>query len=347
MFSVTAPKFTDVLKYGLLYPFIIRGLYLLRQSFEPIYMNSNCLLDLVRISSPEHWDLHPLWKQYTGNSNATCESITNVPIDDFFLYTFKTGTYEFTIFYSIVFLHTVYCSFCFLKRLFTGKITSVVGVIAGAILAFCHASLLLLFSHYQNDLTHLNGNVMHHSSFTVEGTSNATFVNTLPPGLIINYLLNYLTVYLMMYVSLDYFKIDKWAYFSLSSSMIIAKIFLQMKVIHPYIHQHAKSWYGPFIAKYFVDDYTGHVLCHHVNGYCLGDTPFYSKIYDGMLYAHAKIYELGYFEFKTPAYYALNIAVDYVLLISIFALLFLTVAVLSPFLQKTAPAAKAEKTKSH
>ena len=54
--SLTSPSASTLLKYLLVYPFLIRALYLLRQSWEPLYMNATCLIDLVRVSSPEHYD---------------------------------------------------------------------------------------------------------------------------------------------------------------------------------------------------------------------------------------------------------------------------------------------------
>jgi hypothetical protein len=53
----------------------MRGLYLARQSFEPLYMNPTCLMDLVRVSSPEHYALHPTWKYFQMSVNETCEVI--------------------------------------------------------------------------------------------------------------------------------------------------------------------------------------------------------------------------------------------------------------------------------
>jgi len=43
------------------YPFVIRCLYLIRQFFNPLYMNSNCLLELVKDSAPNTWNNHILW----------------------------------------------------------------------------------------------------------------------------------------------------------------------------------------------------------------------------------------------------------------------------------------------
>jgi len=342
---------SDLSLWFAVYPFVIRALYLLRQSFEPLYMNSTCLMDLVRISAPEHYAKHPTWKFYQMVSNETCESISGVPIEQYFLEMYKSGTNEFYMFWGVLGVLSVVSIVVFLNRLLKGKVTSIVGVIACAILSWNHGSLFHLLSHYQNDVSHLNGNVMHHSNFSVGG-DNAALVNTLPPGLIINFLQNYFTVYMMMWVTLDYFKLDKWVYLSLSSPCIMAKFILQMKIIHPYIHTQHKSWYGAPIT-YIMDDYKGHVLCHHVTGYCLGDSPLYSFFYDWMLYFHGKVYELGYIRFKSVTHYAANIALDYFLLASVLMFLFITVAVFSPFLQKAelkstvSKGSEGSKVKSH
>jgi hypothetical protein len=320
----------------------MRALYLLRQSFEPLYMNPTCLMDFVRISSPEHYAVHPLWRFYQKGANQTCESLTGVPIEEFFVQVYKSGVTEFYIFYSLVFLYVGYSFFCFMKQVFAGKLKSVVSLIAMAVLSWNQGSLFHLLSHYQNDLHHLNGNVMHHSSFSVGG-DNASLVNTLPPGLIINFIINFFTVWMITSVVFDYFKLDKWLYLNISAPLMIAKLLLQMKVIHPYIHTQGKSWYGPFIAKYIMDEYQGHVHCHHVSGYCLGDAPTYSWFYDRLMYLHGLVYEYGYLTFGKPEHYVANIALDYFLLISVVFFMFVTVGLTYPFLQK---AEKTEGTKA-
>lgn len=347
-----APTGSSLFRYLVLYPFVIRGLYLLRQSFEPLYMNATCLMDFVRLSSPEHYDVHPLWKYFQQSSNVTCEQLTGMPIEDFFVQVYKSGVTEFYIFYGLAFLYVFISLCCFMKQLFTGKVKSIVSLIAMIVLSWNQGSLFHLLSHYQNDLYHLNGNVMHHSSFSVGG-DNAALVNTLPPGLIINFIMNYLTIWMMTYVIFDYLKLDKWVYLNLAAPCMIAKLLFQMKVIHPYIHTQGKSWYGPFFAKYIMDEYQGHVLCHHVSGYCLGDAPTYSWFYDRLMFYHGKVYELGYLTFGKPEHYAANITMDYFLLISVFGFMFITVLLTYPFLQKADKSEKVEgedkasKVKSH
>jgi hypothetical protein len=87
------PTAKSLVTYCIVYPFVMRALYLIRQSFEPFYMNSTCLIDLVRFSSPEHYDLHPLWKFYQQASNETCESLTGIPIKQYFNETYAAGIF--------------------------------------------------------------------------------------------------------------------------------------------------------------------------------------------------------------------------------------------------------------
>jgi hypothetical protein len=76
------------------------------------------------------------------------------------------------------------------------------------------------------------------------------------------------------------------------------------------------------------------VLCHHVSGYCLGDSPVYTWFYDSLLYYHGKVYELGYIKFKAVEHVVANYLLDYFLLTSVFAFMAITVFVLNPILPK-------------
>lgn len=343
MWPATKLTVKDLAIYLIVYPFVIRIMYLIWQSFDPMYMNSTCLMDFVRVSSPDHYAVHPIWRFFQRDVNETCEELTGMPIEDHFLQVYHNGRTEFFLFYAAFLVYAVYGVFSFGKKLFSGKINGPIQVLAAICMTWNEGSLMHLFSHYQNDCSHLNGNVMHHSSFTVAGDNSSLNV-TLPPGLLINFLYNRLIVWMVFYVMLDYFKIDKWMYFNVSGPVFLFKFFLQMKVIHPYIHMHHKSWYRTFIHPAFpMDEYTGHVLCHHVSGYCLGDSPVYTYIYDRMLYFHGLIYEHGYVKYRSLQHYMLNFGIDYLLIVLLIVFSFLTVLVFSPFLQKVVPSPKSAK----
>lgn len=351
----------DAFKLLIFYPFIMRALYwILRKTLDPMYMNPICLMDFVRFSElhlPEedrHYIKQPIWKEYLKNSNITCLDMVNeqakvsgfpefATIYDYFKHVYHFGETEFYLMYGIAFLYAGISLWWFLKDMFTGKvftkgIWSIVGLFTCVFVSWNHGSLFHLLSHYQNDLTHLNGNVMHHSAFTVNN-DNAALVNTLPPGLIVNFPYNYIVTFILMYRVLDYWKVDKWIYLNLAAPLILAKFVMQMKLIHPYIHQTHRSWYGDKVWSgipiYLLNEYDGHVLCHHVNGACLGDSPVYTWFYDFIMTKfHAPLYRNNVIEFGSSKHEVFTLLFDYFLVISIAGFLWITVGIFSPFLQK-------------
>jgi hypothetical protein len=91
------PKAGEFFKYCLVYPFVIRCLYLMRQAMEPTYMNSTCLLELVRVSAPEHYTIHPLWQHFDKHGNVTCLEVTGLSTEEFFLHNHSGGILEFKV----------------------------------------------------------------------------------------------------------------------------------------------------------------------------------------------------------------------------------------------------------
>jgi hypothetical protein len=232
-------------------------------------MNSYCLLDLVRSSAPEHYGIHPIWKNYVGqNSTSSCENATHASLDDFFVKMFQQGKLEMLIMNTIIMCTAVTGIFYIFKRLLEKSFCSLRSLIGYVFMAYLHASFFHTITHYQNDITHLNGNVMHHSEYRVEGF-NETFVGTLPPGLLFVFTINFFVVLGIVCGFARSFGMDHKLYASIASLVIPAKLLFNMKVIHPYIHKYHKSWY-PWPLTFIFKDYRGHVLCHHVTGYCLG-----------------------------------------------------------------------------
>lgn len=348
----------SLVQYLFFYPFILRGLYLLRQFLEPHYMNAICLLELVQVSSPEHWEKHPIWKYYLKNITDTCESITGMSNSDYFNHIYHSGEIEYKIFWAVTGFATLIAFYVFITRLIDGRIRSVIGVMGCAVLAWYQGSLFHVFSHFQNDITHINGNVMHHSSFSVNG-DNASLVKTLPPGLLINFLVNFSTVIAIGHyiMSLPRFKkLDKTTYFSIALPVIMVKFVVQMAYIHPYIHTFHKSWYaevlGSWFKTYFMDEYKGHVLCHHGSGYCLGkyftcvvnlynllflllgDSHIYSYIYDVYMYIHGLLYKHEFITFKSTEHYLFNVLFDYFLIANVYVQFYATIFVTYYFLPK-------------
>ena len=292
------------------YPFVIRCLYLIRQFFNPSYMNSNCLLELVKDSAPNTWNNHVLWPHF--NITESCSSIFEITLDDFFISTFHTGKIENNILYFYLFALLICGVYYLMSQLIIKKNIQVISSFFGCfIVSWLQGSLFHLISHYQNDITHLNGNVMHHSEYKING-DNTSITNTLPSGLIFVFILNYTTVLWIMYLITKKLGIDSKMYCAYATIIIPIKQIFQMVIIHPYIHTYNKSWY-PWPLNLMFKDYEGHVLCHHINGLCLGDFPGVGYIYNLMLQYHSKLFSGGYIKFKSINYFILNIIIDYIL----------------------------------
>jgi hypothetical protein len=304
-------------------------------------MNSVCLLDFVRVSSPEHYDVHPLWKYFKYDSNVTCEELSKIPLEEYFKNMYVAGYQDHQIFYAIFLSITVGIFVYGSSQVIKSRRFSFGGALTSVVLAFCQGSLYHLLCHYQNDLSHINGNVMHHSSYTVEG-HNSALVGTIPPGLLYNFIQNYLTVWGMAYVIFRYLKLDFGLYSAVAAILMPAKLLVQMKIIHPYIHSQHKNWI-PYPINLVYDDYGGHVLCHHVSGYCLGDMPGLGLLFDPLFYIHGQIYKHNLLKFGTPAHYTFNILLDYLLLAMIFSAFFILIRVLKPILLSAPKAAESIK----
>lgn len=281
--------------------------------------------------------MHPFWPHYQRNLTEaeSCETLFGGSMEEFNMKMFRDGIPEQKIFQLFIAVTALVAAYHLAKRVLSGTVGSLRTVVVFACTSYIHASFFHLMSHYQNDLTHLNGNVGHHSEFKVND-NNGALVDSLPHGLVFNFTLNYLTSMWMMYMLLKYFKLDAGLYFSISPIVIPAKLLFHMKIIHPYIHRYHRTWY-PYPLNLFFKDYDGHVLCHHVSGYCLGDFPFVGWLHDRMMYGHAKLYQLGYLVYGTASHYVANIATDYVLfgltLILMAALVFAT-SLLVPAVKK-------------
>jgi len=65
-----------------------------------------------------------------------------------------------------------------------------------------------------------------------------------------------------------------------------------MLVIHPHIHNEEKSFY-PFPLNHIMQDYDGHVLCHHVTGLCMSSVPHTGYAHDVLLFLHGLLYKFG------------------------------------------------------
>jgi len=317
LLSATCPS---LLHIG--YPGVFRAAYALRRFVEPAYMNRECLLHMVNETAADHWEAHPLWRNFELTPHS-CEQQTGMDPAQYFHYMMTTSATEHRILYGVL-LVAAFAGLCYLIS--HRKQTSFARLSRDVVFALVFSSGFFLTTHYQNDLTHISGNVAHHTNLELDG-ANSTLVAGLPHGLIFSILLNLIALYPLAASVLARWNVDPYHFFAVSSIVFPLKQLYNMKIVHPYIHEHKQSVY-PFPLDKIFKDYEGHVLCHHVNGYCLGDLPGVSQVYDGILYGHSQLYAKGILVDGTQTQKIFNVLVDYALLVLFTAVFSLCVALL-------------------
>jgi hypothetical protein len=85
-----------------------------------------------------------------------------------------------------------------------------------------------------------------------------------------------------------------------------------MLYVHPFVHTHEKSIY-PWPLNIVFQDYEGHVLCHHVSGYCLSSVPFTGDAHNLLLFAHGWAYKAGLVSRLTTSETMLSYGIDVLL----------------------------------
>lgn len=315
-------------------PLLLRILYELRRLGDPFYMQSTCLLETVHTTSPDHFDAHPFWKHYVAANNATCSEITGKSVDQYVAeHVWAPGVTEKIIFDTMMISVLLYCTFLLVKRCVSGEGPSFVGAIGFLAVAAAHSSLVFIICHYQQDLTHLNGNLLHHSKLHVE--NNGSFVNILPPGMIFNIPMGYLVSSILYTSVLKSFGCSTKNYLLIFLVFSFIKIAFIMRVIHPFIHNEGKSWYKTYIPYFPYDEHRGHVIEHHGDGTSLGDSPLFNILFNYIMKAHAKLYAEGYIKWHSEYWPVINLLEDYALLFLQACLVLPTVLVAWPLLDKS------------
>lgn len=176
--------------------------------------------------------------------------------------------------------------------------------------------------------------ITHSTSRHAVDVDNAAVIESALTGGMVNFVMTYLTIWMMTYVIFDYYKLKKWIYLNITAPLMVCQLLLQIKIVHPYVCTQGPSWHGLLVAKCNMDNYTGYVFCHHFTDYCLGHAPTYSWLFSHLTINLSKWYEFSSINFSTPKQYILQITVELFLVAFIFMVLFATVALTHPFLQR-------------
>jgi len=292
----------------LLYPFLIRGAYLLRQYFVPLYMQPVCLMELISKYDSVHYHAQPLW-QYL-RKNETCLSDTGVELDTFQNMIYSNGHQERLLVFGYVYVFSAIGLFFLMKEIVWKQQWKVMNSFpAMLVIAWFHMSTNFSIAHYQSDLTHLVGNLLHHSSLKLDHS------NSVPPGVLFLHFLNGTTVCVVMYFILRQFNIPKKIYFSIYYFFFPIRHWFMNESVHIYIHKYKEAFFPWPLSVIAQVDYQSHINGHHVTGLGFGDYPGFGNVLDFIFNYHAMVFKEGWINFRSVGYYVFNIVFDYFIIL--------------------------------
>lgn len=280
----------------------------IRHTYNPSYANPMCLMKLVNTTAPEHFAVHPFWKDVTYDDSCDLHAFVQQQFENKFEFEF----FEMTC--TALFASATAAVLYRLRDLMS--IRGVVSVILGYALAMMAVMNILMISHFEQDITFFSANIMHHSDISsFSEKSNASLVDTLPQGFMLTSLCNMIYAYTFVYFVVKNDRIAKQAYFPLVVTALLAvqtvRAILIIKKGHPVLHEIASE--AGKDAHFLSDEFAAyrHVYMHHVNGDSFGSSYTFDWIYSAALYAygswHNHILQL---KLDTLPHYAFAVIVD-------------------------------------
>ena len=266
---------------------------------------------MVNDTNPEHYLAHPLWSHRGFSSNCNTQAYFNI---------MQENKWEYVVMYAWL-----------LGGAILGGGVAIFAppahLMHHASLAVMATAMVFVTSHYQHDNTDLCGNIQHHTNFTNEG-ENGSGIKAVPHGvfnaiacsqLLIMALVQRLTVSSQFLSFSDFLK----CYLPFQTLWLL----WNMLYVHPHVHTSGTSAY-PWPFSWVMQDYAGHVMCHHVNGLCMSSIPYTGTLHDMLLTLHGLAYKSGFVERLTVVETALNYVINITLAAIALGYLAVTVSVL-------------------
>jgi hypothetical protein len=258
----------------------------------------------VNASNPDHFAGHPLWPHRGYDSD--CD-----PQEYFELQQHNQFEYKCTL-YMLPTMFTLGAAMV-AWSMYQGKPRTDKPSRAAYIpLALMACGMAFVTCHYQQDITHLCGNIMHHSEMKYRG-ANETLVETVPHGVLQGFILA--LVYVVMITNFIMRltpKLNMYDFISVFCLVTSIWFLWNMKVVHAYVHKHNESIY-PFPLNHIMNDMV-HITGHHATGHYFGSVPHTAYLHNFLIDAHAEFYINKWVEPRGASEYWLNVGLDYVLL---------------------------------
>tara|TARA_B110000971_G_C19930218_1_gene463598 strand:+ start:45 stop:1037 length:993 start_codon:yes stop_codon:yes gene_type:complete len=283
----------------LIYPLVIDSSFFLLEKIHNfftndsyIYKDGECLLKMVNVSNPEHFARHPLWphRGYTTDCNV-----------NLYFEVQQSNRVEF-ILTRLWYVGSAIVGIFVLLR---SKPKHTLSYVPLAIMAIAMAFITY---HYQHDNTFFS--VSHHtmlenSLFSAGNSTPHGFLNT-------QILAQFFVIILVKNILVKSNKLNWCSFVKVYIPLHSWWLIWIMLVVHPHVHEHNKSFY-PWPLNHVFKDFDGHVLIHHVSGYCLGSIPHTGYFHDMLLFLHGKLFEHNIVERLTVWEKILNYTVTVIL----------------------------------
>jgi hypothetical protein len=291
-----------------MFSFYIVVLLVTRNYFNSTYADPKCLMKLVNTTAPQHYEVHPFWKDIVYDDSCDLAPFVQQQFDNKFEFVF------FERFCAVLFVVAAAVVLYKLPTLFS--LRGIVSWLLGAGLAVMAIINMLMLSHFEQDITFFSANIMHHADISAfSDQSNASLVDTLPQGFMLTSCLNMLYGYGFVYCVAKYDRVAKKSYYPLVMAALFAlqtiRSLLIIKTGHPVFHEIAseEGKNANILSKEFAA--YRHVFIHHVNGDSFGSSYTFDWLYSAALYGygnwHNHILQL---QLDTPKHYGFAVLVD-------------------------------------
>lgn len=279
---------------------VMSGLVIgLRHVYSELYCNPHCAIRLVAESDPDAFGRHPYWKDLKHD-----DSCSGTKLDS---YVERQGmSSERIVMDTLVSFWTVLGTLLLLREAYQGVRRVVLGTLslssaASSAIASCvfgvfSATIFLMHTHFNTDITHLGGGIVHHALSQSMGIDDKR--GSVSEGYLIFGMFNRLVYSLALYLLVarsthlsQYF--NPWVLVGL----LQVQAFIAVRTVgknHPVYHEMAKN--GPSPAMMSALPYSHewrafkHCITHHDDGLSFSGDFFLDPVWDLFLYAFSYLH---------------------------------------------------------
>jgi hypothetical protein len=274
---------------------ILLPILFIRKFFDPIYCDPQCAIRLVNESDPRAFSVHPYWKDLTYDDSCTPDLLQAYRNGQFSLFEGWLQT-NMTMTWNILAIITLtYLIFNSLKN-GIGVMNAIRISIGCFIVGFFAGTLLMMHTHFEQDITFLTGAIIHHA----EESSPAMNLkkSTMSQGYL---LCGFVNRFFYSYIIYSFITKSKKLSAAFNPLVIVSLLNLMVwyavatvKHKHPWYHEVATPEMKYAMPYSQESRAYHHVILHHDTGESFSGDPFLDVVFDYQLYAfgflHNKVF---------------------------------------------------------